>query len=695
MPIILSKNDFETQSRAENNDINNISKMLVDLISGDTSILEREEFKAFDVSFIKKALDFLLSNEKLSDTQKGYLLSNTWRINYRDRPPTVEEFLTPKYLGRTSDYIYDRVKKTFIAYMDESKPYRDLILYPMIGWGKSFLSTLINIYVGIHLSLMRDPRRYFGLSPAAKLTQLLVSYSLKKSSEILLEPLLAIIEASPFFEKVHTREGMVNKDLEFVNQSSVEKIFWTTATVNKTSAVEFSNGANFKLVSSVHNILGLTVVTGTMTELAFFRDAGKSDDYIMRVFNDLKKRVMSRMKGNYFGRTILDSSPNTLESPIDDYICNQADKDPKNFIVRGALWDWVPEDYGEGLNNRFPIYRGGKGKPPKILDDSSVRDYDPTDLLWVPVKDKQYFIDDLFKSLKDLAGIPAGSQDKIFYDYDKIEECFEPRLKNLYTHITAPSTEDPKNLIWNQVKDLFFKKIGDKYEFYYKPWLPRAFAIDQSISKDFTAISVAHVEKNLLRNELMYVVDFTVVIAPKSSRINLDAVKLFICELASIGHMYFIAGSYDHFQSEPCIQYLERAGFEIEHLSVDISIDPYMYLLSMVEKGLLRMGRNLHFKNNLKSLQFSKRKTTNSIKVDHSLGEFVQDGDDTWEKSLIGLHGKDCSDTVAAVIDILRRKQLVSMTNWDPNKDLSFKKYDDTQRSVDSILKSMKLQVTV
>lgn len=177
----------------------------------------------------------------------------------------------PQYLYIKEIYKVEDAEATCITVND---PEHLFLCDDYIVTHNSYLATLVNIYTGVHLSMMRNPYKYFGLNPATILCQLLVSYSLRKSSELLLEPLLAILESSPFFGKVHTREGMIKRDQEYERSSSIDKIYWTTAV--PTSAIQFSNGANFKLVSSVHNLLGLSVVTGTMSELAFFREAGKA-----------------------------------------------------------------------------------------------------------------------------------------------------------------------------------------------------------------------------------------------------------------------------------------------------------------------------------------------------------------------------------------------------------------------------------
>lgn len=647
--------------------LTNLSLMLVDLLAGDESILTRTEYQTLSVESIGTALNFLLNNDDLDDKQKAFLLSNSWKINYRDRPPTPQNFISEKYLGPAAIHTYDRIKDTFEHFLDPSKPFRNLVLYPHISWGKSYLSTLITLYIGVHLSMMRNPYKFFGLNPATVLAQLLVSYSIKKSSEVLLEPMMAILETSPFFEKVHTRESMAKKERDFARMNAIDRVFWTTA--SPTSQIQMSNGANIKTASSPSSLLGLSVVSGVLSELAFFRDAGKDDAYIMRVFNDLKTRVDTRMKGNYFGRTILDSSPNTLDSPIDDYVVNHAHKDPTNLIIKGSVWEWAPEEYDN--NRKFAVYTGGKGQIPRILfDDNERAGLSPEKVIEVPVQLQQFFKDDIYKALKDLAGIPSGSADSLIYDYEKIERIFNEKLRNVYTHITARSEDNPKRLIWDQVSHLFFKQKAGHTEFWYKPHLPRCVAIDQSLAHDVSCIAAAHVERIPESDEHMFVIDFTIPIAPMGGRINLDAIKFFIEDLRNLGNMYVSHVSFDQFQSEASIQYLKAVNFDTEKLSVDSTTDPYFNLISLIETGRVVAGRNLYIKNNLKSLRAvrqGKNGKTKKVKVDHDTTRaVVTSGDQRWETSLIGAYAKDATDAIAAAIELNRIHHPIALDTWDP-----------------------------
>lgn len=498
-----------------------------------------------------------------------------------------------------------------------------------------------------------------------------------------------MIESAEFFEKVHTKEGMAKKERDFSRMNNIDRIFWTTAV--PTSAIQFSNGANFKLISNPNGLLGQTIVMGTMTELTFFYEMGKSEEQVYKFFTKLRGRIESRMKGNYFGRFILDSSPNTLESIIDDWIVNTAPRNPTNYIIKGSRWKWVPSDFPDEFFDKnmqlkpeksFQVFIGGKGRPPQFIDAESRAEYAPEDVIDVPdtFLMRGAFEENLYEALKDQAGIPAGSSDKIFYDYQKIENIFEPKLRSIYTHIVAMSTDSPEGLIWNQIKDQFFTKVLDKYQFWYKPHLPRVFAVDQSISGDVTAIVIAHIEREIVpataetpeQSQNIYIIDLSIPIIPKGGRINLDAIRYFITDLQEKGNLSLILGSFDQFQSESTTQYLKRRGFNIEKLSVDKTMDPYLNFISIIESGRLRAGRNLHLKNNLKSLQIVRRRgadgtKSGSRKIDHTLGEIIHEGNTSWEMSAVGQHAKDVSDAAAACCELLRKNGIVPYEIWNPD----------------------------
>jgi len=135
--------------------VQNTSMILDDLIDGDFSALSREELTNFDFNKIKLALDYLVNNDNLSEAKKLHYINNSWKIYYKRKPPTPEEFVTEAWIGPLAEHIYPRVKETFIRFMDPKQPYRDLILYPHMGWGKS-------LYVLTPVYLNKDEYKMMG-----------------------------------------------------------------------------------------------------------------------------------------------------------------------------------------------------------------------------------------------------------------------------------------------------------------------------------------------------------------------------------------------------------------------------------------------------------------------------------------------------------------------------------------------------
>lgn len=531
----------------------------------------------------------------------------------------------------------------------------------------SYLTALIILYVTLCVSLMRDPWNYFGLNPATVLAQVLSSYSQKKSSELLLEPFNNILDSSPFFEKVKMKEQMREADEAFREAEKVDRIFYTTA--SPTSAMTFSGGVNIKLASSNRDILGLSIICCAFSELSFFTEAGRSSEWIMNFYNSGKARIKSRLHGDYYGRSILDSSPNDRDNAIDAYIIGDARKDKTNYIVEGSMWKWDPERYGK--EQTFKVFTGATGQPPKILNpgDPLLRDasISPDKIIDVPLSLKQDFENDVVKSLKDCAGIPSGSVHALISDYSKIEKMFFTGLRNIYTGISAPAEVSPIDLIWNQVNEKFFIRRGNRYEYYYKPHLPRVVAVDQSVVTDVTCVSMGHIERYKETGDNIFVIDFTIPVIPtKNSKVNLEAIRVFIEDLRSKGGINITAVGFDQFQSEVTMQNLKRDGFVVERISSDRTMDPYMNLSALLSAGRVAVGRNIYLKNNLKSLEFTRSKRGGKSKIDHdsSKAGVTFSTDENWETSPLGMYAKDVSDATVGVIELCRRFFKTSEEVW-------------------------------
>lgn len=686
-----------------NGTIANLQSIITDIAAGDKDAMKRPEFSCLNWNAIRAAIKWLNETDNLSDTAKVDLATNAWRLNFKCKPPTPEEFLTEKYIGPTAESIYAPVKKAFLESMDFNKPYRTTVLSCCIGWGKSLLTVLTNLYIATHFAMMWHPYKFFGQSASSVYTQVLCGWNQKKASELLLEPFMNILETSPYFVKSRTHGELIDQ----ANDNDIDKyIYWTTAT--KTSALQMQNGVNFKIASSPGGILGQTIISGSMSELSFFVDEGWTEDNILKFFTKMRKRIDSRMNGNIYGRFILDSSPNTLESCIDKWIWEDAPKDPKNYIITGSTWKHFPNqfkkyyiDYDKDPKlvkkdfvDGWPLFRGGNGSPPQVIEVPAQLDqFDPKDILWCPTErvTKNGVInlrdsarENPIEFIRDWCGIPTSSADRIFYDAKVVEDIFDNNLKNVYGGLDIPASEEPEHLIWNKVKGLLFNKVIDKYYFYYEPNLPRVASIDLAISGDVASISVSHVErsKDLIdatgNPAKIYVTDFAIPVIPKNSIINLDAFKFFLLDLRRLGNMNIRYVSFDGFQSRSIMQSLQRNGFNVQLLSVDKQNEPYQSLIDYAFHRRWKCGKSVMMKNNLLSLEISTRKT-GTKKIDHKNGEENCYADEfcplngvyseqSWRFSKVGYCAKDLTDCVAANITLLDEydNEFLPITQWDP-----------------------------
>lgn len=440
-----------------------------------------------------------------------------------------------------------------------------------------------------------------------------------------------------------------------------------------------------------------TIVAGTISEIGWFETMGWTKEQIFRFFSKMTQRIDSRMNGHYLGRCIIDSSPFSLESPIDKWIWETAVNDPRWYCVLGAKWDYFKKEFPEFFDKNgneihnwdvaFQCYKGGKSEPPKALQtEGEAQIYDPLDLVWCPKYDttvngrlnlQDLALQNATEFLRDWAGIPAGSADRIFAEGRVVEAIFDNDLRNLYTSIVADADDEPEHLIWNQIKDQFFINFNNNYLFYREPNAKRVIAIDQSTSGDATAITMAHWEyvkdkQNQNEPKNVMVCDFNIVIIPKGKKINLEAIRYFILDLIDIGNINIGMVNFDAFQSETTKQALRRRNIPVDYISADKKNEPYQALIDYITHERFFAGKNIFLKNNLRSIHWTKR-DSGTTKVDHFNGKIINESEDTnWETSQLGVNAKDVADTCAECLTMLLKNDLefAPTTEWVNNKGL-------------------------
>ena len=617
---------------------------LTDLLSGDESVSKLIE--SVDVDSISKTLQKISGDETVSQKTRAQLLAESWRVNYRVKPPTIEEFLTPEWIGDTANSLFPHARKILTEFWQPNSPYRHLILASAIGLGKSTLSSISSLYVTTTLWCMRNPNRFFKLAPSTALVTALISFTMDKTAQVLLQPFLQILKTSPKYHRVRLEEK-----LDITQREDPDHVCWTTS--SKMGALQFYNNLHYILTSDPAGLLGLNLIQAILSEISFFVDKGFSPEYIWRIYQDAKGRVTSRFGERYFAGTVLDSSPNDIDlSPIDKYIFSgEAESNPQNYVFTGTQWDYRPElrPVWQKTGKTFPVFRGSATRPAKILTPEELPDYPSDEVYNVPIDLRTVFEENCLKSVKDYCGWPAGSKGVLVREEKIIEDMFIPSLRNIYTFIRAPENMNPDHLIWDTVYKQFFTTYDKGYEFWRNPAEKRYLHIDQSESGDVACIAMCHPETDNKNGKFLIVIDFCIPISPDKNRINLDAIRFFIRDLIEKGRINIAKVTFDQYQSSATLQYLKRREIPAERLSVDASMDPYHLMISYMSSGKIKCGRNILLKNNIKSLQ-EVETSRGHKKVDHSRGKVIYQDDGSWEHSMMGKYAKDVSDATCGAI---------------------------------------------
>lgn len=685
VPLALNKQHWQRLFikvfNALEKDNNDIEAIVAEYIPQDSIVTPQDIITTF--KFINS-----LSYLKADKIKKYYFCDNIWKVFYDVKPPSPVEFLTADYIGPIADELYPHIKETFCTFLNPLGHKRVLVLSACLSYGKSTLSALISLYTIMHLCYLKNPKSFFGLSQAGSLAVSFLSFTKEKTEQILVQLLSNILSASPIFTQVFTQARLE----KIQNKKNRDKRLIHYCTASRMGPFQFAKDIHITNQSRQMGLLGLNVVQGIASEISFWIKRGISIDEIWSTWNDLRNRIESRFYGKYLSGLVLDSSPYDIGlSPIDKYIYSgEAAKDPKVMVVTSTFWDIFPWKLPawSKTGETFQVYRGTASRPPKILNEHEIKNYNTIDIIDVPIDLYQSFRDNLKKQLCDYASYPSGSVDKLFDDPDIIENIFSPQLENIYGYISAPSNRNPENLIWNQIRDDFFIDVKSNfYVFYRASNAFRTLHIDTAESKDMASLAMSHMEIDNTTGQKIVVCDLCIPISPEKCRISIDALGDFVIDLKKIGHIKFHRVSADGYQSSAILQRIERHGIPTAKLSVDKDPGPYYIFLSWIQNERFKIGRNILLKNNLSSLIEKKTGKGSSI-IDHTSGKIVYEDGGDWENSAMGIHMKDVSDSVcgSAYTVITELNDKIPRYQWDEkefeedNDNVQGKKIEDNNK---------------
>ncbi len=619
--------------------------------------------------------------EKLSIKERQYLhamfqdgdeltdnFNKLEKIIFKKRPPTPEEFLDPEsgWLSQSiAESVYPHVRESFIEILNPKKNYNQLVLYGASRTGKSFLSRLLILYTIVFIHHLREPNLYYNLSPVTNLAVYLIAFKLDKSRQLLMKPFFQLIEQSEKFVKVNFQDQVKAKQQEV----GIDKIVYSRAA--DVGEITLSSGLQIVLGNDDPlSIIGSDLIAVYISEIMFFVQNGATEEEIFQLYSDSLDRIKATVGNSYLAWCFLDSSANNADSVLENYILRELSKYKNVFFKQSARWEDRPYLFPiwQKTGETFTVITGDGSHPAQIVTKKSqLKDVPKHLIIEVPIDVKPEFELNLVKSIKDIAGRPTSNEFKFIQDIRLINNLFNNIiLKNIKTGIIADSKEDPENLIWDQVWQLFFSKYdGENYIIKRAPREVRWIGVDLSYSAagDVCGIAAGHKEFSTITHKELFVTDFAFVVLSGENGINLDAIKYFVTDLVNLGNIGIQMVTTDTFQSEFMVQYLERINIPVEKMSVDKSIDPYLVFYSYLINETIKAGDNVFLRNNLDSLYREKRGKKDVI--EHSKNKPVKD----IRSPYAGTNQKDCSDALCQCSFSCSNSDVFSSTAYEEEND--------------------------
>lgn len=551
------------------------------------------------------------------------------REDYDEIPVDIETFLhDPKYLG--NGLINDEGKFTVYPYWvntlkklfpDPLKPvqYNTLALTGAIGLGKSFMAVLVTLYELYRMLCLKNPYTYYGLQPIDKITFAFMNITLEASRGVAWDKLQQLLQSSEWFMNHGSVSGTINVE-------------W-----NPPKGIELIAG------SLPRHILGRAVFCCFADEISFQpnQDVEKQKERAQELISAASTRMQSRfMKGDKNPTIlIIASSKRTEQSFMETFIHKRQELESKTTLVVDEP-QWVIRN-DKLSNSSFKVAIGNKFLASEILplnateqDMKLYRDRGFS-LLDVPFGYYEQFMEDIDKSLQDIAGISTTSSSR-YISGVRLKEIKNEELKNPFVQEVIEVGNGPDDTA--QYYDFFDvsnipEQLKDK---------PLYVHLDMSISGDKTGIAGVWIKgsKPVKEGEPegrdgLFQLAFSVAVkAPRGHQVSFEKNRQFIYWLKEQG--FNVKGiSADTFQSYDLLQVVQSRGFNTEIISVDRLTDriclPYQFFKNVIYEKRIEMYDTVLLTEEIIGLE----RNNNSGKVDHSPN---------------GVNSKDISDAVCGAL---------------------------------------------
>ena len=569
-----------------------------------------------DVLKVKPEIEQKISLYLSLTNQDESFVDQTDQILYRRPVPDIHTFLTDKfYMGYNNATLYDYWKDKLELIFAKGSPIRKVIFDGCIGSGKSTIARKAFVYVLYRLLCLRYARATFNIDADSTIANVVISMTLKQVYDTNLLPFVKLMETMPCFQHVMSTRAFENFDLDN------SKCPFPYAVEKSSGTVFFPDNIILTCGSNQGHFTGYNVVNSFCDEIN-----EKGVEEALALLNTLDNRFASRFSGSDLVFQSVVSSARTTNSPVGEYV-KKLPKEASILHLKPMLWEVKPDPNFVGDGTTFPVLVGNGSIPSRIITNPGELEaiekgdfYIPAGCLKidVPTVYRSKFELQLDQSIQDIAGISTYDNSMIFRDTSQLED---PLLVPELT-IEANLKENTNLFECLPLNDLFIKTgLKDEWRLKRYPNAPRYMHFDLSSTGECdTGICMIHKEYTIneitKEKETIYVTDFIIYVTAKNTT-DLEAVQNFAMELVTKGHIPIYTISCDQFQSQTILNTWEQCGYftNVEKVSVDIKLDPYLNAAALIESGKVKVGQCEKLKKELEALVIDKGKVTRTTQL--------------------------------------------------------------------------------
>lgn len=560
----------------------------------------------------------ILQYENLPNDQIDELL---WMVNskwYKERPVSINEFIDSYDFVRTKwPNVYPIWRETLNKIYPTSftAPYNEVLISAAAGAGKTVTATIGNLYDMYKLGCLKDPCKFYRLSPGTMLIFAVFSAT-GSTAAVNWQDITTGIEMCPWInDKVVDRRGLEKKNGSLVPVEILPGIFIQT-------------GSKFQ------HSMGKAIFDGLMDEAAF---GGENIKEAQKTYDELSSRMATRFRsfsktGNLPGHLFLISSPKEASDFMQYRIERAESSGSKQVLIKKNISSWDANPANDS-DDKFTVFVGNEFKEAKIYEENENPDFEDIDyLIYPPMSYYDNFKMDLLGSIMNYGGVTTIADAGLFKSPSLLNECMV--INNPFTQntIQLPFSKSEKQLM--DFMDMsYFNDIRH-------PEANRFIHIDVAFSSntiDRYGIAAGYCtlidtnvynslnDKNLVeifsKNEKMFYIDWALGIEPcPHQEIPLTKIRDFVIYLIKKMNYPVASISADTFQSKQTLQEFEQEGYSTESISVDRSRDPYLFLKRLTTNKQILLPKHNELKKELLKLR------DNGKKIDHPInGCFTED----------------------------------------------------------------------